>query len=534
MACRKAAYRAMTELSEWMEEQQAQAEEILAATKEEQRKVWTPTDLWEQCCTPWLAHGPEISMCATSSRTGFSNNSKGCSGGCGKDHPRVTLEFALVSHDDGKQHQQAVATLSHALDPFVNYFVSLCKEGLASPCAYDDDDDDDKTRYYLTGYLHIHLEKMHKEAPFPSHLIKVSRNAVDASKRVQERYMEYQEESKRQAKKRKMQLQDPFSNMPLLDSVLDICYNNQTLQHHLDLADIGWMRTSCKVMAKYAARLASLRMKQIRLSYSVLGNPTIDANRDSLTNMIYVDTNEREGRPHVLFIGYNHWRYTVLSSRLPLISSLLLDDHDDNNSKVATALRAPEVFVPQEYKEFDINAHRSFLVRVYLDHNVAAGDTFPEKNVSFSVAPPLEVLRSCIDAPWLLPSEPRVPTPRYTTYKISTIVDHGASSLTQNDQQATTAADRNSNAPTTDQTTGSEQQHWQRGGKFHVKSIKFDFNDLHSMYVRKKLTLAKLKLEEIKKKRSATFAEKNYVKALAKAAREAPEHVRAIEFFRGW
>ena len=42
MACRKAAYRAMTEMSEWMEEQREKQEQLDEALYEEQRKIWTP------------------------------------------------------------------------------------------------------------------------------------------------------------------------------------------------------------------------------------------------------------------------------------------------------------------------------------------------------------------------------------------------------------------------------------------------------------------------------------------------------------
>ena len=517
MACRKAAYRAMTELSEWMEEQQAQADAKFAAIQQEQRKLWTPSHVFEACCASWLAHGAEIPIHSSSKMTCAVNSTQGCSGGCGKDHPRVTLDFSSSSssschrddhHNDTQQQRsmqqpRAIAIVSHPLDPFDNYFVSLCQEGLATPCPDYDNNKDNQTRYYLTGFLSTHLEKMHKEAPFGSHLIKVSAMALSSSRRAHEHYLEHQE-LERQAKKRKLQSTTvPFSNAPLLESVLEICYNHQTLQQHLDLADISWMRTSCKIMAKYAARLACLRMQQIQLDYSVLGNPIY---RD------VDDVNELDEEGSVVRVNHNELHFGVLSCRLPLV--LLLDDKETPTT--------PAVFVPQENKEFDIASHGPFLVRVYLDHKPTAIDTFPEWKVLFPNQQPLEVKRSFVDP--RVQSESMELVSSNMTFNIVSLDGQDSASLVLNGQPTTADSSNTSNQGT----VSDLEQHEHRRGTCSLRSVTFDFNHLLGVYVRTKLPLAKRQLDDIKAKRPATAAEKNYVKALAKAAREAPQNARTF------
>ena len=68
-------------------------------------------------------------------------------------------------------------------------------------------------------------------------------------------------------------------------------------------------------------------------------------------------------------------------------------------------------------------------------------------------------------------------------------------------------------------------------GSIQVQSLQFDFNDLLGIYVRKKLPVAKAKYQASQRKR---LAEKQYVKALAKAAREAPGNANAFQGMAGW
>ena len=148
---RKAAYRALTEMSEYMEGQRRQAEEAAQALRTAQRTLWTPTSVWEKCCPPWIAYGVEVPRVARCQAGSGSIAIKGCNGACGKDHPRIVVTWV-------KQHAKdkvgtAVATLSHALDPFVHYMQGLCQQGLATQ------DKDNPLCYKLSGYLPEFLER---------------------------------------------------------------------------------------------------------------------------------------------------------------------------------------------------------------------------------------------------------------------------------------------------------------------------------------------------------------------------------------
>lgn len=484
MACRKAAYRAMTELSEWMEKRREESDAESAVLEAEQRKIWTPANIFETCCVRWLADGAEV--------LGYRDrDGRGCSGGCGKAHPRVALDF---------RGGRAVAVLSHELDPFVRYFDDLCDRGLArrSP----DDDAPSGRRYHLKGFLHTHADELKISSSFGTHLVKVSASALAASKRSHERQMEC-EEMEREAKRCKTR--GPPADSDLLESALEVCYNHSLL-NHLDLAEIAWMRLSCKTMAKVAARMASSRLQQIRLSYSVLVDGRLQFQEQNSWR-----TNERDEGCISVSSNSNTDRlvkkYKVISSRLPL-SFRCLDGKKPGN------------FVPKEAKDFEIRLDcdpsaieiqnensackcQGHLIRVYLEGTPtdAATGRLTEEDCLFSDQ--LEIARHRIH-----PRSAQVGVIRHEpkfSYEVTSVQDDGPTDASV-----------------------------QRRGTFRLQAINFDFNDLLGIYVRKKLPLAKRRMQEIKQKRPVTRSEKRYVKALAEAARESPGSSWAFEGMKGW
>lgn len=465
MACRKAAYRSLRDVSEWMEAQQERAAVKLAAIETQQRQVWTPTLLFDQCCSPWLADGLELLGHAKYTVT------KGCSGGCGKEHPKITLHF-----DNGT----ATAVLSHELDPFVQYFDGLCHTGLARQCA--------PMRYELTGYLHDHFDKLQATAKFGSHLIKVSASALAASKRAHEHQVE-KDELEREAKKRKTQ--GPEADGDVLSRIMEIC-RSQNLQDHLDLAEIAWLRLSCKTMAKTAAKMARSRLQQVRLSYSVLVDGVAigdtERNSEDLRSEGFLEATQSDG-----FIDVE--RYTIVASHQPLSYA---------NETAGTFVPKESASMPWDSTILDeISSDRSFrghLVRVYLEAapQGASNLCFPERNCLFSE--PLEVARYRIDPREL--REAGVHESSKLTFEVASVEATSGSVLNK--------------------------------GSFLVQSIQFDFNDLLGIYVRKKLPIEKKKMQEIRRQRPASRAEKQYVRALAKAAREAPGSSQAFNEMSGW
>lgn len=468
MACRKNAYRGMVEASEWNQKQQEERNTILAKEEDEQRKFWTPILVFDACCTQWLKHGREV--------YGHTNNRaliQGCSGGCGKDHPRITLDY--------NKNEGAFAQLTHNLDPFVRYFDSLVSENLARRKNYNNNGNinDEERCYYLTGYLSTIKEKLERPTNFGSHLIKVSPSALAASRRAHERYTE-QEELEQEFKRRKISIQCPVVDNDLLVSVLDVCHQHNCFRDHLDLVEIAWMRVSNKIFAKYAAKIASSRIRQLRLSYSVLVEGGIEEKDDHRRDV------EDQGRNCYAVSQYgSRSLHTVISSRLPLKA---LENH---------------VFVPDdETNEFefsvDENSSSRQLIRVYLEGgaNTNLKSCLPEKDCLYSDL--LEVARFYFN-PYDIDREGI-----YTSSNFK----YNVTSLTQTDESKT--------------------------GKFCIQSFQFDFRDFLGIYVRKKLPKAKENMQEIKKKRPITTKEKEYVKAIAKAARESPGNSQAFQGMKGW
>ena len=70
-------------------------------------------------------------------------------------------------------------------------------------------------------------------------------------------------------------------------------------------------------------------------------------------------------------------------------------------------------------------------------------------------------------------------------------------------------------------------------GNFSIDTIQFGFVDLLGIYVRKKFIQEKQKLSVIRRKRPVSRGEKEYVKALAKAAREAPGNAQTFRGMKG-
>jgi hypothetical protein len=466
MACRKNAYRGMVEASEWNQKQQEERNVILAKEENEQRTFWTPTLVFDACCTQWLKHGREV--------YGHTNNRaliQGCSGGCGKDHPRITLDY--------QKTEGAIAVLSHNLDPFVKYFDSLVSQNLARRKNDNNGGNFNNERcYFLTGYLSTIKENLERSTTnFDSHLIKVSPAALAASRRAHERYTE-QEELEQEFKRRKITEQFPVVDNDLLVSVLDVCHQHCSFRDHLDLVEIAWMRISNKIFARYAAKTASSRIRQLRLSYSVLLEGGTEEEDDHRRDV------EDQGRNCYVVSQYcSRNLHTVISSRLPLNA---LENH---------------VFVPDdETKEFDfsvdeISSDPRLLIRVYLEGGANTNlSCLPETDCLYSDL--LEVARFYFN-----PCE----IDREGIYTSSNF-KYNVRSLTQTDGGKT--------------------------GKFSLQSFQFEFRDFLGIYVRKKLPKAKENLQEIKKKRPITT--KEYVKAIAKAARESPGNSQAFQGMKGW
>jgi len=348
----------------------------------------------------------------------------------------------------------------------------------------------------------------------------------------------------------------------LLDRVLDVlcCHHNNLLPDHLDVAEIAWMRlTGHPTMAKHAARMARSRLTQLRLSYSVLVDgmvrfrpPSFFENRRRLEEQEGVLVPRNGG---TIPSGRQVELYNVLVNRDPLsnaCSSRRSSPEDKRKAAAAATESASRIdtFVPKVSKDFrwasallnpegndepvgqndtdNESQYCGHLVRVYLEkvprNNPVAhedgnrggissgGKLLPEKDLLFLLSDRLEVARFRIDPRVVggLGVHATVPENRLT-YEVTS---------SEKEERATTDTD-----------TSAKMQY---SGCFRLLGIKFDFKDLLGVYVRKRLPLAKREMQEVRVKRPVTRVEKEYVKALAKAAREAPGNADAFEGMKGW
>eukprot|EP00578_Thalassiosira_sp_NH16_P032780 CAMPEP_0181082046 /NCGR_PEP_ID=MMETSP1071-20121207/3416_1 /TAXON_ID=35127 /ORGANISM="Thalassiosira sp., Strain NH16" /LENGTH=484 /DNA_ID=CAMNT_0023163613 /DNA_START=311 /DNA_END=1763 /DNA_ORIENTATION=- len=484
MACRKNAYRGLTEMSEYMEKQNEEEGRRQRAFDEEQRKYGRRPPFWNGAASRGsLASGPHR-MVRTGGNDMASVSSRGCGGCCSKDHPRITLDFI---EEDGV----ATASISHALDPFVHYFGKL--PGTVETTASSQKISSSSSRhhhrhpppssprtYELRGLLSEHRAALVRK--FGAHLVSVEHGALAASQRSHEGELE-RDDATRAAKKRRVM--GEAAPAALLDGVLEICYANRTLGDNLDLADIAWMRTSCRAMGRIAARMARDRMGSVRLSYRIAPVWVEDGSSlggmDSQARTPNLRANNSTS-PHVLH-PYEpretiRWRARSRSNPLQI------------------GIRLNPLMIG---------------VRVYLERDHADvyenGVLFPGNADRLEVAK-YDIITQHIENAGL------------GVYRARSNVQD------QNNVEGSLEC-RVTACALEDNSTGGTNS----DGEMIVQSIAFTFDDLVGIYVRMKLHEAKKRYNSSSVKKPG---ERNYIKALAKAAREAPGNASSFRGMQGW
>mmetsp|Transcript_11033 Transcript_11033/g.25107 ORF Transcript_11033/g.25107 Transcript_11033/m.25107 type:complete len:451 (+) Transcript_11033:264-1616(+) len=443
MACRKNAYRGMVEMSEHLEKQREEQARRREDLERQQRERWTPSSLLERCCTQWLAHGPHQMVLSGPSSIMSSTTYRGCSG-CAKEHPKIALAF-----DNGT----ATAELSHGFDAFVQYF-----DGLREATRL-------KTlRYKLGGDLSSHHEAL--KSKFGRHLVTIDPKALSASKRHYERMLE--QDDQKQAVKRQRTLGEAAPT-ELLDSILEICYNN-SLRELLDIADIAWMRTSSRVIAKYAAKMAMDRMSSIKLTLLPLV-----PKRDEHPKCSIFGNFEARGRRHLTA--------------------------DLNPNDCGSRWRCNDgVFTMAVENQDEIWAK----ISIYLERK---GSTIVEKDILFGRLNRLEVLKYGINTS---PFHPETGGDE---------IEWDAPSQTQQGGEFGTLQGE------CEFRCDSEEY------RIDVTSVQFTFTDLLGVYLRIKLRQAK---EDYMLSPVRRPADKAYIKNLAESARMAPGNAGSFRGMFGW
>jgi hypothetical protein len=225
-------YTTMDEVMAWAEDQRHDRRSRFDRFLAEQRKIWTPSRVFNRCCVKWIADGAPSPADCDEFYDGHSFRN-GCDGRrCNRNHPKITLSF-------DSERNVTLATMSHQLDPFCNYFSQRLEEETAWPQS--------ATVYQLDRFLRPNLTKLRET--FTSHLISVSSEAIASSERAQSE-MQEERDSKRP------RIEQPVLVFDRLEQVLDIVLLH-CLERGLDPISILCMSRTCRMFQKKARNIAS-------------------------------------------------------------------------------------------------------------------------------------------------------------------------------------------------------------------------------------------------------------------------------------
>jgi hypothetical protein len=209
-----------------------------------QRNLWGPEDLFERSCPRWLGSGRLTYHISHHGGIGFEpvkeQEWKACPGGCKKCHPSITLFFDTTQ-------KKTVATISMRLEPFVKCLDQMVREGRAVQ----------KTPLYyvLDGYIRENETLLREHKGFSSHLVDVAMGALESSDKFQRKELEATDNKCKRPQK-------AFSQ---LEEVLEICRLHR-MEEDLDVMSIYCMRRANKMMGRVAARMATKRVQDTKLS----------------------------------------------------------------------------------------------------------------------------------------------------------------------------------------------------------------------------------------------------------------------------
>ena len=260
----------MADISGWVADQRENNRRSFARLLEHGRQVWTPRHIFNRCCLKWLVDGHHDAHAYDP----YSPRN-GCNGyGCGREHPSLTLRFDTASNT-------TVATLSHALDPFVNFMKELVACGFAAPHAVEEENNHDSVlEYRLEGYLRTNKSVMEnavrKSNHFGNHLYKpFTLEELQKSDEAQRVEMEAalaveKEEEERKKKRRRMLSSDgsiadegatlhQIIPVEQLETVLDIVRKNEICASS-SVLQITPMTLHCMTVASESLRTVAMKI----------------------------------------------------------------------------------------------------------------------------------------------------------------------------------------------------------------------------------------------------------------------------------
>lgn len=539
MACRKNAYRALTEVAEWKIKQDEERATILLNIKEKLESKWTFSTSSREgqqqddgeveedkklppLCYLWLQDGHERGPTC------------GCNGGCGKEHPRVVFQYEMNPKiEQANGTGGAIALLSHPLQPFSDYFDRLCQDGMA----WKEND----TKYRLRGFLQEHMDRLEKipragGSPFGFHLVKVTADALSASRRAHEAFQRAQdEENKRRATKKRTRdavvQQRSYrgyaeSDKSLVEQVLQVMSHNHWFRDNLDLLDLHYWRMSGIPGRSFADQLVRQRMADLYLQCIILKDRK-QSNEEVVVTRLPERLSWETGSTLSIYVplpggGYRKEDFGGFVSlglseyfQQDSSSSCWKRDIDMNGKPFITQVQIPrcqstdlEVESSHEARSSDEKTPGEgyeLLVRLFTRIN-------QDKR---KVSPALRQIKSLENQAWA----------RKEVVRCRIQCNKGGPKISKKD------GERN-NDPRIEY---SIRDFNEDASTLILHSVKLTFEDLMGVYVRQMLHSSRQKLRTIQRERPATQAEKDVVRRYARAAREhVPGHARDFEGFMGW
>ena len=579
MACRKAADRALMAVASWREEQQENLEERRSEFLKTQYEEWihppaensprkppppamSMGDFDDRYCIQWLADGPEVPH--------HDSLRGGCSGGCGKFHPRLVLDW-------NNEHSHGIVLLeqgAEALVPFQNYMQKLCQQDMATcipnePLQNSDIVPDSKhscssstPSYRLTGFLLEHLTTLNQQAAsqgdkanaLRNHLYKVhNRGALEASKKAHEMWMEQQDFEQAQKRRKLAEDTDNHMHTELLTKVLSICYNTGALSRHLNVIDIAFMRCASTLFRGYARLLSEEKMKALlRPSFKVYEHITLYPCQEEEEKFpIVIDPlNPSRGfRSGIsIFQLLDHQVRGQQQGGFPMQPRRVVDkEGTDESSTDGSIPRLSMTFIPQSDSEIpfmtgsNMSMLRRSIIENYRGHLYRIG--FLQEGLG--ACPWLEVARFWLDSRDYTTAQEISVTAQYgiplsakfylkPVEETRTNAEERGTENPEGQDEETERVENPENEQGDDESEGNDDDYdpWVKlTTQVELVDVSISFGDLLGVHVRRELPCAKAHLKEIQQQRPATRSEKDYVRALAKAAREAPGN--GADTFRG-
>jgi len=234
----------------WIEDQKEENMRSWTQFRRSQSLIWKPTNIFNQCCVKWLADGN-----TNSSGDGYGYDQysfrNGCAGRCNRDHPTITLSY--------DQENGTLATVSHLLVPFLNYFQQRIHLETAFPKS--------RWQFHLNGFVRENLTDLKRQRGFGGHLVKLLlTNTLEDSDKAYNQQIDGEQQLKQKRARVEM-------DMNTFEEAMDVVLLHR-LQEDLEVdpMSLHCMRKTSLLFRTIASGIAVKKMKSLNISVTPLVN----------------------------------------------------------------------------------------------------------------------------------------------------------------------------------------------------------------------------------------------------------------------